>query len=264
MACLTRNRFHTFIRNGERHVSPRNFKFRTQNDTSSSFGPKQKRTCVVPFVYLIICYYCCVLCFSFAHWNLQWIIFWLVFSSFDSRGRVHTTFLFHWVFNAMASNFLSKSNLRKCKLCFGARTSVHNFSIHSTQFSFLHLSAPHSHPLISIEIVNLYANIFYFPFFLFLPVMTDNAFKARDIGLRAQKKILSRMATKTVAKTFIDGTTASLLDNIYRLAKLHVSFIIISSLFWFAERLEIWSATELEWKRIFFCLLSFTTSNTRL
>lgn len=52
--------------------------------------------------------------------------------------------------------------------------------------------------------------------------MTENAFRARDIGLRAQKKILSRMATKTIAKTFIDGTTASLLDNIYRLAKLHV------------------------------------------
>lgn len=55
--------------------------------------------------------------------------------------------------------------------------------------------------------------------------MTENAFRARDIGLRAQKKILSRMATKSVAKTFIDGTTASLLDNIYRLAKLHVSSI---------------------------------------
>lgn len=58
--------------------------------------------------------------------------------------------------------------------------------------------------------------------------MTENAFRARDIGLRAQKKILSRMATKTVAKTFIDGTTASLLDNIYRLAKLHVSIILIT------------------------------------
>lgn len=57
--------------------------------------------------------------------------------------------------------------------------------------------------------------------------MTENAFRARDIGLRAQKKILSRMATKTIAKTFIDGTTASLLDNIYRLAKLHVSFTLI-------------------------------------
>lgn len=54
--------------------------------------------------------------------------------------------------------------------------------------------------------------------------MTDNAFRARDIGLRAQKKIMSRMSNKTMAKTFIDGTTASLLDNIYRLAKIHVSF----------------------------------------
>lgn len=49
------------------------------------------------------------------------------------------------------------------------------------------------------------------------------SFKARDIGLRAQKKILSRMANKTIAKTFIDDSTASLLDNIYRLAKVHVS-----------------------------------------
>lgn len=52
--------------------------------------------------------------------------------------------------------------------------------------------------------------------------MTDNAFKAQDIGLRAQKKILSRMATKSVAKVFIDGTTSSLLDNVYRLLKQYV------------------------------------------
>ncbi|XP_023036787.1 tumor necrosis factor alpha-induced protein 8-like protein isoform X3 [Drosophila tropicalis] len=51
--------------------------------------------------------------------------------------------------------------------------------------------------------------------------MTDNVFKSQDIGLRAQKKILSRMATKNIAKTFIDGTTASLLDNLYRLCKMH-------------------------------------------
>ncbi|CAG9802587.1 unnamed protein product [Chironomus riparius] len=50
-------------------------------------------------------------------------------------------------------------------------------------------------------------------------VMTDNAFKAKDIGLRAQKKILSRMASKNIAKVFIDETTASLLDNVYRLTK---------------------------------------------
>uniref|UniRef100_A0A0A9WCY8 Tumor necrosis factor alpha-induced protein 8-like protein n=1 Tax=Lygus hesperus TaxID=30085 RepID=A0A0A9WCY8_LYGHE len=52
--------------------------------------------------------------------------------------------------------------------------------------------------------------------------MTDvmsEGFKSRDIGLRAQKKILSRMANKNVAKMFIDDTTASLLDNLYRMAK---------------------------------------------
>ena len=48
-------------------------------------------------------------------------------------------------------------------------------------------------------------------------------FKARDIGLRAQKKILSRMATKNVAKVFIDDTSASILDNVYKLAKTYVS-----------------------------------------
>ncbi|CAH1183940.1 unnamed protein product [Phaedon cochleariae] len=50
-------------------------------------------------------------------------------------------------------------------------------------------------------------------------IMTESAFKARDIGLRAQKKILSRMAGKNIAKAFIDDTTSSLLDNLYRLAK---------------------------------------------
>jgi hypothetical protein len=49
--------------------------------------------------------------------------------------------------------------------------------------------------------------------------MTDNAFKAKDIGLRAQKKILSRMASKNVAKVFIDETTSSLLDSVYLLTK---------------------------------------------
>ncbi|XP_030755980.1 tumor necrosis factor alpha-induced protein 8-like protein isoform X1 [Sitophilus oryzae] len=49
--------------------------------------------------------------------------------------------------------------------------------------------------------------------------MTESTFKARDIGLRAQKKILSRMAGKNIAKVFIDDVTASLLDNLYRLAK---------------------------------------------
>ncbi|XP_019767780.1 tumor necrosis factor alpha-induced protein 8-like protein isoform X2 [Dendroctonus ponderosae] len=54
---------------------------------------------------------------------------------------------------------------------------------------------------------------------MFFEVMTESTFKARDIGLRAQKKILSRMAGKNIAKVFIDDVTASLLDNLYRLAK---------------------------------------------
>ncbi|KAJ8877223.1 hypothetical protein PR048_021677 [Dryococelus australis] len=50
-------------------------------------------------------------------------------------------------------------------------------------------------------------------------VMSEG-FKARDIGLRAQKKILGRMmANKNIAKVFIDDTTSSLLDNVYRLSK---------------------------------------------
>lgn len=59
------------------------------------------------------------------------------------------------------------------------------------------------------------------PFWPCVAVMADNVFKSHDIGLRAQKKILSRMATKNIAKTFIDGTTASLLDNLYKLCKMH-------------------------------------------
>ena len=49
--------------------------------------------------------------------------------------------------------------------------------------------------------------------------MTDNAFRAKDISLKAQKKILSRMSNKNVAKVFIDENSASLLDNLYKLTK---------------------------------------------
>nr|CAG4647498.1 EOG090X0GLS [Megafenestra aurita]SVE92728.1 EOG090X0GLS [Megafenestra aurita] len=48
--------------------------------------------------------------------------------------------------------------------------------------------------------------------------MSDN-FRARDIALKAQKKILSRMSSKGVAKVFIDDKMGSLLDNVYRLCK---------------------------------------------
>lgn len=46
-----------------------------------------------------------------------------------------------------------------------------------------------------------------------------DSFRARDISLRAQKKLLGKMSNKSVAKTFIDDTSASILDNTYNLAK---------------------------------------------
>ncbi|XP_018022954.1 tumor necrosis factor alpha-induced protein 8-like protein [Hyalella azteca] len=46
-----------------------------------------------------------------------------------------------------------------------------------------------------------------------------DSFKARDISIRAQKKLLGKMSNKSVAKTFIDERSASVLDNTYNLAK---------------------------------------------
>lgn len=50
-----------------------------------------------------------------------------------------------------------------------------------------------------------------------------DGFKARDVGMRAQKKIFSKMASKNVAKLFIDETSANILDNTYKLVKNYVS-----------------------------------------
>lgn len=49
--------------------------------------------------------------------------------------------------------------------------------------------------------------------------MADAGFKSRDMGLRTQKKILSRMATKSIAKAFIDDTTGQLLDDLHNLTR---------------------------------------------
>nr|CAG4644399.1 EOG090X0GLS [Lepidurus arcticus] len=58
-------------------------------------------------------------------------------------------------------------------------------------------------------------------FFLVFPFVKGmgDTFRAKDIGLKAQKKFLSRVSTKGVAKVFIDETSANLLDNVYRLCK---------------------------------------------
>ncbi|KAI8499132.1 negative regulation of leukocyte cell-cell adhesion [Branchiostoma belcheri] len=49
----------------------------------------------------------------------------------------------------------------------------------------------------------------------------DAGFNSKNVALRAQKKVLSRMSTRKVAKSFMDDTTADLMDNLYRIARNH-------------------------------------------
>ncbi|XP_043231585.1 tumor necrosis factor alpha-induced protein 8-like protein [Amphibalanus amphitrite] len=44
-------------------------------------------------------------------------------------------------------------------------------------------------------------------------------FRAKDIGLRVQKKLASKISNKAVAKTMLDDATSQILDNLYRLCK---------------------------------------------
>ncbi|KAK1895457.1 Tumor necrosis factor alpha-induced protein 8-like protein 2 B [Dissostichus eleginoides] len=46
-------------------------------------------------------------------------------------------------------------------------------------------------------------------------------FSSKDMALSAQKKILSRMATKSSVQMFIDDTTSEILDELYRVSKGH-------------------------------------------
>ncbi|XP_044760987.1 tumor necrosis factor alpha-induced protein 8-like protein [Coccinella septempunctata] len=50
-------------------------------------------------------------------------------------------------------------------------------------------------------------------------VMTEGGFRARDISLRAQKKLLSKMSGKNMSSLFLDEYSTSLLDNLYTIAK---------------------------------------------
>lgn len=45
------------------------------------------------------------------------------------------------------------------------------------------------------------------------------AFSSKDMALRAQKKILSKMATKASVQMFIDDTTSEILDELYHVSK---------------------------------------------
>lgn len=46
-----------------------------------------------------------------------------------------------------------------------------------------------------------------------------SGFSSRNLGMRAQKKILSKMASKSMAKHFISETNERLLDTTYRVLK---------------------------------------------
>lgn len=53
---------------------------------------------------------------------------------------------------------------------------------------------------------------------LFFPTEMDT-FSTKSLALQAQKKLLSKMASKTVANVFIDDTSSEILDELYRATK---------------------------------------------
>ncbi|OCT66559.1 tumor necrosis factor alpha-induced protein 8-like protein 2 isoform X1 [Xenopus laevis] len=48
---------------------------------------------------------------------------------------------------------------------------------------------------------------------------TMETFSSKDLALQAQKKILSRMASKSMVNMFIDETSSEILDELYRVSK---------------------------------------------
>ncbi|XP_062394612.1 tumor necrosis factor alpha-induced protein 8-like protein 2 [Sardina pilchardus] len=45
------------------------------------------------------------------------------------------------------------------------------------------------------------------------------SFSSKDMAMKAQKKILSQMASKSVVQMFIDDTSSEILDELYRVSK---------------------------------------------
>ncbi|CAG5860980.1 unnamed protein product [Menidia menidia] len=46
-----------------------------------------------------------------------------------------------------------------------------------------------------------------------------DSFSTKSLALQAQKKLMSKMATKSVANLFIDDTSSEVLDDLYRVTK---------------------------------------------
>jgi hypothetical protein len=47
------------------------------------------------------------------------------------------------------------------------------------------------------------------------------SFSSKDMAMKAQNKILSRMASKSMVQMFIDDTSSEILDEFYRVSKIH-------------------------------------------
>ncbi|KAG9334710.1 hypothetical protein JZ751_007245, partial [Albula glossodonta] len=53
------------------------------------------------------------------------------------------------------------------------------------------------------------------------PAAPMESFSSKDMALKAQKKILSSMASKSMVQMFIDDTSSEILDELYRVSKEH-------------------------------------------
>lgn len=47
------------------------------------------------------------------------------------------------------------------------------------------------------------------------------AFSSKDLAMKAQKKFLSHIASKSMAQMLVDDTSGEVLDELYRVSKLH-------------------------------------------
>lgn len=51
------------------------------------------------------------------------------------------------------------------------------------------------------------------------PDVIMDSFSTKSLALQAQKKLMSKMATKSMANLFIDDTSSEVLDELYRVTK---------------------------------------------
>ncbi|XP_041095367.1 tumor necrosis factor alpha-induced protein 8-like protein 2 [Polyodon spathula] len=55
--------------------------------------------------------------------------------------------------------------------------------------------------------------------FNYSPQLVMEAFSSKDVAMQVQKKILSRMAGKSMVHMFVDDTSSEILDELYRVSK---------------------------------------------